>query len=62
MSLIQEDSSQVKKRTMAAILLDSAFLMDLKRVAAAEHYSSMSEMVREVMKRHIEDVKSKMGK
>ena len=59
MALVQNvDSSP--KRKMAGIVLEPSMLIDLKRVAAVQHYKSMSEMIRAVMKQYLEDVKVKM--
>ena len=51
--------SPVKKtsRTMAGIVLEPSMLIDLKRIAAAQHWGSMSEMVRSVMADYVEQAK-----
>ena len=56
------DSIPAPTRTMAGILLEPELLMELKRVAAALRYKSMSEMVRIVMRAYLEQVKESQMK
>jgi hypothetical protein len=53
------DSTVGPSRTMAGILIERDTLNEMKRVAAALHYASMSEMVRIVMREWLNQVKNK---